>query len=365
MQRLVIGAVLLGGCYFETPTHSAEDAGGAPDESDSGPEDAGMDAESEQDDAQTAPEDSAAAPICACDAGAPICIEATATCVECTEPSHCTAQAPACRTSRCVGCSVSADCSGYASTPACRPSDGKCVECTAESATACKGSTPVCDAANQKCVACNANTDCKDSTKPICDNHQCRPCTSKADCASQSKVCRVDTGACVDCVPDKDNPEQENCPNGNACNPMTFTCSGAQRNKRAVCTSCISDSECVMGARCLATQFKGNPRGMYCLIEQMSDDPCMNRYRIKRSATSVLNVTANYCFPDEALTTCEAISEYGTLCPNNPSECGANDLTNDALCKDGSCTYPCGSDRDCPSGAAGSCFTDSTSSYCK
>jgi hypothetical protein len=361
LRGLAIAAVLLSSCYFETPTSApvdaSVDAADEVDESEAGLADGGMDADTEDADAES--EDSG--PTCACDAGNPICIVATGTCVECTEARHCTAQAPVCSANRCVGCSTGSDCSAYAATPACHSGDGKCVECTAESFAACKASTPVCDAASQKCVACNVNADCKEATKPICENHLCRACTSKVDCASQSKVCRVETGECVACTPDKD-AMQENCSNGKACHPTTFTCTGAARNSLDVCTSCISDSECLPGSRCVATQFMSSPHGTYCLIQPPSSGMCPNRYKTARSATSVLQVTAEYCFPNETFTTCEGIREFGNVCSSNP-ECGANDLANDALCNGGACTYGCDSDRDCSTSAR--CFNDVSGSYCK
>jgi hypothetical protein len=361
-RRLAIGALLLASCYFETPTHApgSEDAGDAIDESEAGLADGGMDADTE--DADTEPADSG--PVCACEGAKPACIVETGTCVECSEARHCTAQAPVCSGNRCVGCTTTTDCSSYTATPACRASDGKCVECTADSFAACKGSTPVCDATSQKCVACNVNADCKEATKPICENHLCRACSSKSDCAPQGKVCRVETGACVACIPDKDAPMQENCSNGKACDPTAFTCTGADRQTISVCSSCISDSECVAGSRCVSTQFKGSPHGNYCLIQQATGI-CPNRYKAKRSAVSTLGASADYCFPNDSFTTCEGVREFGTACPSNPAECGANDLADDGLCQGGLCTYGCDSDRDCSSSAAGSCFNDVSGSYCK
>jgi len=105
------------------------------------------------------------------------------------------------------------------------------------------------------------------------------------------------------------------------------------------CEACISDSECGLGARCVPTQFKGQPHGSFCL--PVATGTCPNRYATTRAATSLLGVSGNYCSPRSELTACEAVRSFGNPCP--PSECGGAT----GLCLDGRCTYPCGGNADC------------------
>jgi hypothetical protein len=240
----------------------------------------------------------------------------------------------------CEPCHDNGDCEGAL---VCAPGTG-CVACTDSDSSKCDLSTPVCLTGGNTCVQCNEAVDCGDPLKPICDDHECRACTTDNDCAGDGKVCREDTGECVACEPNKEDPAQENCDNGNACDPTAFTCTGAPRGTLNGCAKCVSDNECLAGARCVPTSFEGLPYGTYCL-EQKDSGACPNRFAAKRTATSTLGHEASYCFPDDQFATCEAISNFQNLCEED-GECGAEGV-DDGLCKDNRCTYGCDSESDC------------------
>lgn len=304
---------------------------------------------------------------CAGKAGGEYC-SAAKECVQCLESSQCAATEPVCAENACTGCAVKSDCSERPATPACDATSGDCVECTADDAAKCGADGKVCKADATTCVQCNVNADCKDGTKPICgSDNMCRGCTAESDCQGIGKVCREATGECVACEPKRDDPTLENCANGNACNPATFACTGKPRGTVNGCQTCISDSECFAGTRCVPTNFKGAPHGSFCLVQVGSElDACPQQTNKNRGATSVLLESGRYCFPDDSLTTCEAIKAFGNGgCGVSDAVCGAVDLS-DGLCRSNKCTYACGTADDC----LGSTLMDSKcigaigSSYC-
>jgi hypothetical protein len=271
---------------------------------------------------------------------------------ECSQDLDCPVTAPVCLEEKCTPCSDSAACSARADTPACDPASGGCVECTSADAAKCSTDSKVCKTGGTTCIACNAAADCTDPNKPICEADACRACTADADCTFAGKVCRESTGQCVECEPNAADATQENCSNGKACDPGTFTCTGAPRGTLNDCEACVSDHECKTGWRCVATVFDSSPHGTYCLLAA-PDLPaqCISQYRLSRLATSTLGVADDYCFPNERLTTCEALRVFANPCvdPRTPpmrATCGTPELPG-SLCVEGLCTYGCDVTRDC------------------
>ena len=67
--------------------------------------------------------------------------------------------------------------------------------------TDCPIAAPVCDTRGGDCVTCAVDTDCKDTTKPLCDTQR-------------------DVPACVQCIRNSDCPvATPNCGNANVCVP--------------------------------------------------------------------------------------------------------------------------------------------------
>lgn len=294
-------------------------------------------------------------------------------CVACLQSEHCPATDPVCSGNACSGCVAPGDCSARTGTLACDTSSGDCVECTANDDSACTSQDEVCTDGGKICVECNLSEDCDLVTKPFCDGHSCRGCMNNAECEGGT-VCRTSTGECVECVPNQDNPAQESCANGNACNPVTFTCTGQPRRSIGFCgqstlpdvgvVRCVSDSECIAGHRCVATEFPAQtPYGNYCL-EQKDSGSCPNRSAAKRAATSTLGVPGSYCFPNDTFTTCEGVLDFKNVCDED-ADCGATGVS-DGLCVDSACSYGCDSRRDCSGSTEtkNNCIGPGSAQYC-
>lgn len=270
---------------------------------------------------------------------------------ECSRSADCSADAPRCLGGECVRCASGSDCAGRAATPACDSVTGACVECTEASQALCTTDEAVCMLGGNQCVECNNGNDC-DEVAPRCNNadNTCGQCVTNEDCGRWGKVCS--TGQCVQCTP---QGEQLQCPDadpavgdqGPACDPVAKTCTGKPRGSVSGCGACVSDSECVDGAACVQTTFKGAVHGKFCLAEVANaSDVCPQQTNKNRAAVSVLGHPGQFCFPDTS-TTCEAILEFGAGgCGAEDNACGADGLA-DGLCRANKCTYVCGAADDC------------------
>ncbi len=263
------------------------------------------------------------------------------------------ASASWCDTSKgeCTACRTDQHCADLVATPACVAGVG-CFECSAENDSLCSGTKPFCKAGGNACVECNENADCSNEGAPHCNaDNTCGQCVANEDCGRWGKVCS--TGQCVQCTPET---EVAQCPDrdpkpgdqGPACDPVALTCTGAPRGSVSGCGACASDSECEDGSRCVSMTFSSQPHGQYC-VQIAPAGFCPDGAPSKSSATSVLGIEDEYCFPREKLTTCEAVSDFGDACSAD-ADCGAEGL-GDGLCKgpDGAkrCTYACSGDSDC------------------
>lgn len=306
----------------------------------------------------------------ACQGQTPVCAPDNR-CVECAAASDCREAAPVCGDGfSCEGCSERAECEVlYPATPACDWSRGACVVCVpGVDEAACDQLGLVCLAAGEVCVECNTRSDCAEA-QPSCNgSNECDVCVDDQDCTRFGKVCDGATGACVECRPDAADPEAENCPNGNACDPESLRCTGQPRRSLGDCgdsaldgvgvVRCVSDSECADGLRCVRTEFNGTDYGSYCL-QQTGAQVCPSPVAARREATSSLGITDFYCFPDDSFTTCEGLLSFQQVC-SDPAECGAPGQ-DDALCESSRCTYGCNSDADCP---GVDCIGSFGSQYC-
>lgn len=250
------------------------------------------------------------------------------------------------------------------SSPICDEVAHRCVECLG--ANDCRTPKSLCNLVSNTCVVCLSDEDCKDQSKARCNTTTgtCETCTADVQCThlAATPVCHESTGKCVECTPDT---EVATCGTfgGVACHPQNLTCSGAILGSVSFCHACISDSECMSGPnaggtnRCVPTTY-GNPpvaRGGYCLsdITALRAEPgksnsiCPNQIPIELNATSIGGMNSLYCFPDQILTTCEAIIGFRNPCNGDDHNCGAMDLPDDGLCKGNVCTYRCGAHRDC------------------
>lgn len=215
------------------------------------------------------------------------------------------------------------------------------------------------------CTDWVASSVCEGAT-PVCLEGACIGCRGDEDCGGDVPVCDIGSGACVQCTPEL---EQALCPDetsgepGPACDPATKTCTGAPRGSVSGCGSCVSDSECEAGSRCVPMEFNGQAHGSYCL-QVAPNGLCPNGAPAKVMATSALGVQGEYCFVRELLTTCEAVTSFGDACSDD-SGCGATGA-DDGLCVGpdgaGACTYACSGARDCIgvpcTGPVGSQFCD-------
>lgn len=90
-----------------------------------------------------------------------------------------------------AGCSSDLDCNSGVFH--CDPATRDCVECV--SSSHCLSSVvPVCDVRVHQCVGCVASSDCANPT-PICDQAQCIPCTTSAECGA-GRECNQSTFEC-------------------------------------------------------------------------------------------------------------------------------------------------------------------------
>ena len=264
------------------------------------------------------------------------------------------------------GCAVL--CSG--ATPFCDSASGTCVACT--SSASCHSPTPMCHPATHTCVGCTANEQCTDANAAVCtpSTGACGGCTSDGECSrfAATPVCDEASGRCVACTADT---EVARC-GGKACHPTRFECLMYARGAVGTCQACTADVECKTGTACLATMFKGQPAGSFCLLDQATKG-CANSnatvvpFSRPTMATSVDGRAATYCFFPPT-TTCQAINEFLDPCtPGGSDTCGIDGVDEDAYCSPSKsqCTYGCLGAIDCkytPPSPATAC--SDAPSYC-
>jgi len=293
---------------------------------------------------------------CAGKAGGDYC-SAKNECVACLESPDCSVSDPVCAGNACTGCTKKADCSARSSTPVCDAPSGDCVECTASDATKCTAASKVCKTGATACVQCNENADCKSAGASRCDGNTCNPCENDGDCAGiMNGATALDacvSGQCVDCRIDAvDTKVDYGCAGSTACDPTSHACTGKPKNTIDICLTCVADSECIEGHRCVPMFFNSQSLGGYCM--KAAQAGCAFPYgaaAINRASVSGA-LAVDYCGITEGLTSCEAIKglEDGAGCAGGQSsECGGEG----ALCRTVNnvanlCTYACNSSATCP-----------------
>jgi hypothetical protein len=281
-------------------------------------------------DATTVPTDSQAPDRS--DSGTPPEAGTDASASSCENNADCGPDAPACTAGRCSGCSASSDCISSASVGRgiCAQPSGACVECTRD-------------------------TDCPTPTKPMCGaEHTCEVgCLSDLDCERDAPgwdttYCELGKKTCVQCIPGA--LELEQCVNGKACDLTQMTCSGQLRGSVQPCRPCTTDTECAAGLYCVKTEASKASHQRYCVLRRDSG-PCPAQYSYPRNSVSSLGVSARFCFPDEQLTTCEALLKFTDVCSND-AQCGPT-----GLCRGPQdakrCTYVCDGAADCSTTCTG------------
>jgi|GEM_PF-5089434 len=277
-------------------------------------------------------------------------VEADTYVPECLRNLDCPPAEPLCAVGECGRCKSNSDCSGRAAAPACDPVTGGCVVCTDSSQALCSADNAICKTGGNKCVECNVGNDC-DEAAPRCDvvSNTCGKCVTNEDCGRWGKVCEA--GQCVQCTV---ATERTQCPDldpapgdqGPACDPVAKTCTGEPRGSVGTCgltgdqrvVRCVSDSECAAGRSCLATTFKGQPFGKYCLRKSNS---CSAPWPIPMATMSIGGIEGPFCAPRELLATCEAVLKFGAACLVD-SDCGTG-----GHCEQKRCTYACSGSSDC------------------
>ncbi|MFI5307449.1 MAG: hypothetical protein ACHQ53_08865 [Polyangiales bacterium] len=339
------------------------------------------------------------------------CEPATHTCVQCLGKTDCSGGTPECDTSAgvnaCVECLGKTDCV-TTSKPLCEPTAHGCVEClvdadckdptqpqcnnhtcgacTGDSACASRSATPHCDtqtssASAGQCVQCTVHADCTTAASPECAGRTCQACTSDNACTDRAgtTVCETESaapmhGKCVQCTPTK----RTAC-SANACKRADDTCTSTPYQSLLPCAPCVTDGECVSGARCVVHDFDSTHHlGPYCFYDRGQTGACADgthaAYRPYSNAVtkaSIDDASSTYCLPPST-TTCAGIAagtaqggSGGKSCVLS-TDCGESDLA-DGICgdatngaADGKCTYSCALNPDCPQSGFTTCPTSGT-----
>ena len=199
------------------------------------------------------------------DASKPVCVAEMATCAECGADTDCKdASKPTCVGGSCKA--VGNCCEATADIPGC--TDAKIKECVcAKDDFCCKtewDAQCVQQVAEFGCGLCEGQcateADCKDPSKPICEDNACTAkCAKDTDCKSFDKpVCVASSGKCVQCVTSKDC-EDASKP---VCDTATNTCVGCKEDgdckdaakplceaKTGTCVECKGDADCKDAAK--------------------------------------------------------------------------------------------------------------------
>jgi hypothetical protein len=120
------------------------------------------------------------------------------------------------------------------------------------------GAAPVCELDASSCVGCVTDTDCTDSTKPICGSgHTCVPCAAgSSQCASHKGLTVCSAGSCVECVTSSDCtavPTKPICGTNNQCHACQ-----ADSDCTAAPGVCMTDGHCAGTGEVVYVQYSSS-----------------------------------------------------------------------------------------------------------
>lgn len=195
-----------------------------------------------------------------------------------------------------------------------------------------------------RCVSCFSNDEC-DAETPSCENGLCLPCDADGECSAHEDLPYCVGGSCVECK------SSEDC-GGNLCDNTTGTCTQFSAGSVGTCGECVSSVECVPDHECVSMTFEGAPYGSYCLQKKETECPSPFVVELTRQPVEGGNAST-FCGIQESNVTCEAVLDFGALCPTGQdSECG-KDGVNDGRCEPVGfdailmCTFPCTTSTEC------------------
>lgn len=233
----------------------------------------------------------------ACGGETPICIVPTDTCVQCTTNNDCANGVCDTTINSCIECLRDQDCN-----------DGVCLN----------GATTQ----DNRCVECRTNSDCTDQFASRCDEPSgtCVACEEESDCSHLDlNLCVYTSGNrsfCVECAP---GLPDEGC-DGNACDPLTLTCTDAVIGSAMDLQPCVSNSHCNGNSYCLPVNYQGSPHGNYCMPEYNGNCPP----KFGGSRESIVTSTGDsvtVCTISGDIVTPEALAGFGKSCPNGNADC--------------------------------------------
>jgi hypothetical protein len=166
---------------------------------------------------------------------------------DCVDNTQCSASLPQCSAAgTCVSCSANTACADRGDLSHCETTStsdkrGECVACLEDDHCNDSDDGEYCN--NNECVPCKSNADCDDLTKPQCSPEgQCVGCTDSEACEGRdgAEVCQVTAGPtrghCVACVAHSDCPNADapQCKSDNTCGDCTQddACSFREETKR-------------------------------------------------------------------------------------------------------------------------------------
>lgn len=287
-----------------------------------------------------------------CEAGL-LCNENTGACVSCQSDTECGGNAVCTDVGRCECAGGFHDCNGVCvSNTDVATCGSSCAPCDApvNGTATCDGTScgftcdPPLEPFGDQCGACGSNADCS-AGEPKCDNGLCVACGADSDCSAHAELPYCNAGACVECK------SAEDC-GGNICNTLTGACTTTMGGSVATCGECSASAECMTGHDCVPMQFGGAAHGNYCLPKKETE--CPSPYVVEITRPPVEGGQAvRYCGIAEINVTCEAVLDFGSLCPTGQNtECG-KDGVEDGRCEPVGfdailmCTYPCTTSTEC------------------
>ncbi|MGC8926871.1 MAG: hypothetical protein ACP5QK_03010 [Myxococcota bacterium] len=278
------------------------------------------------------------------------CDDSQKVCYPCTKNADCNGKVCDTKYHECIYCYNDAVCSPNV----CKEEDGLCVECVQN--TDCKDtSKPLCKDDNT-CVQCLTDNDCPKSL-PHCDERNvCRECLNDSQCSNNMR-CDPFYRKCVECLSNSDCKD----PARPKCDSLYHKC--VESNIKAQCESCTADSECGSGNYCVINKtLFGQELERACAWPCTSDIECPKGYYCVSKPT-VGSGNKNVCYPDYAklsnilliqASTCQGLKDVFKLnCNNQQDTCGLPDVK-DSVCIEiqqyniSVCEIPCVDDRDCP-----------------